>query len=69
MALQLSARGGELFCEHAGERVKIGGNAVTYLTGEIEIQSSQVAQHQNWSRYRHGDQPATPCEWIEYNNV
>jgi PhzF family phenazine biosynthesis protein len=36
-ALQLSARGGELFCEHAGERVKIGGHAVTYLSGEIEL--------------------------------
>ena len=36
-ALQLSARGGELFCEHAGERVKIGGSAIAYLTGEIEI--------------------------------
>ena len=36
-ALQLSARGGELLCEHMGERVKIGGNAVAYLTGEIEI--------------------------------
>ena len=36
-ALQLSARGGELFCEHVGERVKIGGKAVAYLTGEIEI--------------------------------
>jgi predicted PhzF superfamily epimerase YddE/YHI9 len=36
-ARQLSARGGELFCEHAGERVKIGGRAATYLSGEIEI--------------------------------
>jgi PhzF family phenazine biosynthesis protein len=36
-ALQLSARGGELFCEDAGERVKIGGRAVTYLQGEIEL--------------------------------
>ncbi len=36
-ALQLSARGGELFCEYVGERVKIGGQAVAYLTGEIEI--------------------------------
>ncbi len=35
-ALQLSARGGELFCEHAGERVKIGGRAVAYVIGEIE---------------------------------
>lgn len=36
-AHQLSARGGELFCEDWGERVKIGGYAVTYLRGEIEI--------------------------------
>lgn len=36
-ALQISARGGELFCENAGERVKIGGKAVTYLKGQIEI--------------------------------
>jgi predicted PhzF superfamily epimerase YddE/YHI9 len=36
-ARQLSARGGELFCEEAGDRVKIGGRAVTYLTGEISV--------------------------------
>jgi PhzF family phenazine biosynthesis protein len=36
-ARQVSARGGELFCEDAGERVKIGGRAVTYLAGEIEL--------------------------------
>jgi predicted PhzF superfamily epimerase YddE/YHI9 len=36
-ARQLSARGGELFCRAAGERVKIGGHAVTYLRGEIEV--------------------------------
>jgi predicted PhzF superfamily epimerase YddE/YHI9 len=35
-ARQVSARGGELFCEDAGERVKIGGRAVTYLAGELE---------------------------------
>ena len=34
---QISARGGELFCELKGERVKIGGNAVLYLKGEIYI--------------------------------
>jgi predicted PhzF superfamily epimerase YddE/YHI9 len=34
-ALQVSARGGELFCEEAGDRVKIGGRAVTYMAGEI----------------------------------
>jgi len=37
-ARQLSQRGGELFCQDAGMRVKIGGRAVTYLKGEIEIQ-------------------------------
>ncbi len=34
---QISARGGELFCELHGDRVKIGGNAVLYLRGEITI--------------------------------
>lgn len=36
-ARQVSARGGELFCVLAGERVRIGGNAVTYLKGEIVV--------------------------------
>lgn len=36
-ARQISARGGELFCEHRGERVGIGGRAVTYSTGFIRI--------------------------------
>jgi PhzF family phenazine biosynthesis protein len=36
-ARQLSARGGELFCELAGNRVKIGGNAVLYMKGEIYV--------------------------------
>lgn len=36
-ARQLSARGGELFCELAGTRVKIGGNGVLYLKGEIYV--------------------------------
>ena len=36
-ARQVSKRGGELFCELAGERVKIGGNAVLYLKGEINV--------------------------------
>lgn len=34
-ARQLSKRGGELFCEDRGERVGIGGNAVTYVEGRI----------------------------------
>ena len=34
-ALQLSKRGGCIFCEHHGERVKIAGKAVLYMSGEI----------------------------------
>jgi len=36
-AKQLSKRGGDLVCEYFGERVKISGKAVLYLTGEIDI--------------------------------
>ncbi len=36
-ALQISKRGGELFCEFLNERVKISGNAALYLEGEINI--------------------------------
>ena len=36
-AQQLSARGGELVCEMDGDRVKISGEAVSYLEGEIDI--------------------------------
>jgi PhzF family phenazine biosynthesis protein len=34
-ARQISPRGGELFCEDRGDRVGIGGNAVTYSEGKI----------------------------------
>jgi predicted PhzF superfamily epimerase YddE/YHI9 len=36
-ALQLSRRGGELFCEDQGERVSIGGRAVLYSRGELYL--------------------------------
>jgi predicted PhzF superfamily epimerase YddE/YHI9 len=36
-ALQLSARGGQLWCTLSGDRVFIAGKAVTYLRGEIEL--------------------------------
>ncbi len=36
-AFQLSQRRGELFCELSGNRVLIGGKAVTYLKGDIYI--------------------------------
>ncbi len=40
-ARQVSARGGELFCEFAGDRVKIGGHAVLFMKGEIYVASEK----------------------------
>ncbi|WP_040197418.1 PhzF family phenazine biosynthesis protein [Candidatus Soleaferrea massiliensis] len=37
LARQLSARGGTLFCKLCGDRVKIAGAAVLYLSGEIML--------------------------------
>lgn len=34
-AKQLSRRGGEMLCEHVGDRVRISAHAVLYLKGEI----------------------------------
>lgn len=34
-ALQVSSRGGELFCEHQGEHVILAGRVVEFLRGEI----------------------------------
>lgn len=36
-ATQLSARGGEFFCDFRGDRVEISGRAVEYLRGEIVV--------------------------------
>ena len=36
-ARQVSHRGGELWCEDRGERVRIGGRAVPYLEGTITV--------------------------------
>jgi PhzF family phenazine biosynthesis protein len=36
-AYQVSKRRGEIFCEHRGARVLIGGRTVTYLQGSIEV--------------------------------
>lgn len=38
-ARQVSQRGGELFCELRGDRVKIAGDAVLYLKGEIYVEA------------------------------
>jgi PhzF family phenazine biosynthesis protein len=36
-AKQLSKRGGTIYCENCGNRVKIAGNATLYLQGEIRV--------------------------------
>ena len=36
-ARQLSKRGGTLYCEECGGRVKIAGRAALYLAGEIYV--------------------------------
>lgn len=36
-AFQVSKRGGEVFCRHDGERVRISGRAALYLEGNIRI--------------------------------
>jgi len=36
-ARQISARGGELWCEDRGDRVRIGGHGVLVLTGFLEL--------------------------------
>ena len=36
-ARQISARGGELWCEHRGERVRIAGQAALYMEGTITL--------------------------------
>jgi predicted PhzF superfamily epimerase YddE/YHI9 len=41
-ARQVSKRGGELFCEFAGDRVLIGGKAVLYSRGQIEIDDGRA---------------------------
>lgn len=41
MARQVSARGGELACELMGDRVRIGGKAVLYLRGEIQLEDAR----------------------------
>ncbi|MCK5137250.1 MAG: PhzF family phenazine biosynthesis protein [Bacteroidales bacterium] len=38
-ARQISERRGDLVCENLGDRVKISGQAVTYMVGEIFIQA------------------------------
>lgn len=37
VAHQLSRRGGVLYCEENGDRVKIAGNAILHLSGEIHL--------------------------------
>jgi PhzF family phenazine biosynthesis protein len=36
-AKQLSSRGGDIYCEHNGERVTMGGRCVFYMKGEFKV--------------------------------
>lgn len=40
-ARQVSQRGGEIYCELIGERVKMAGDAVLYLKGEIYLEAEK----------------------------
>lgn len=40
-ARQVSQRGGELYCSLQGDRVKIGGDAVLYLEGNIHVETER----------------------------
>jgi PhzF family phenazine biosynthesis protein len=42
-ARQVSQRGGEIRCEMRGDRVRMGGNAVLYLKGEIYVEAEKSA--------------------------
>jgi len=41
-AFQISARGGELFCEDRDARVRISGHAVTYLEGKVFLNTADM---------------------------
>ena len=42
-ARQVSQRGGEIYCQLIGDRVKMAGDAVLYLKGEIYLEAEQAA--------------------------
>lgn len=43
-ARQLSSRGGEIYCRLVGDRVKIAGDAVLYMKGEIYVATEKSAR-------------------------
>ena len=40
IALQISERGGKIYCSDKNDRVIIGGEAVTFFRGEIDFSAS-----------------------------
>ncbi len=44
LAAQLSTRKGLIYCKNKGNRVEIGGKAVTFLKGEIYLKNSLIQQ-------------------------
>lgn len=55
-ARQISSRGGDLHCRHAGERVLIGGEAVVYCRGELEVRTTALEPHEQRTT-------STSCTW------
>ena len=47
-ARQISARGGELWCQDRGPRVRIAGSAVKYLEGKIYLTAHDEARRQHF---------------------
>ena len=41
IAKQLSKRGGVIHCSYLGDRVTIGGEAITYMHGELLIENKK----------------------------
>ena len=42
IALQISERGGKIYCSDNNDRVIIGGEAVTFSRGEIDLRASNT---------------------------
>lgn len=46
-ARQISTRGGDLYCELRGDRVRIGGNAVFTIEGTFHLDDALLERHEN----------------------
>jgi PhzF family phenazine biosynthesis protein len=68
LARQLSKRGGTLFCEDMGGRVKIAGNAVLYAEADILSDEAAVEQETDVMRDVQGEEHATDTQIPDPDN-